>query len=469
MKLTVNIFSTVLLKSLFLAAFFFVLTSFNSYQRLWQPEKVKPFTEWFQINWQGQAVGWSKLSLETGDLYFKVSKEEVFEGRVRGKRLKFSYNSQMFFSKQAPYGLIKGRAESVEPGLLMTTSFENSEQLLITQQRNNVSKDYTEKALEYSLNDFLAMRQFIESKPVNHQTFAHQELEPHSLQLRTAEYQVMAIPQGRHQRYLLSNQSDDSQLPFHITLNLMGQAQKLQKERGIEFITNTQKPSINPEMQRDLYASNGLQVNQPLGDLSQINDLTLRFESGTLDWLNLHETANVDNNMLLLKAGATYKADKKSAENWRFYEPEQQVVGLMTGFLSQQTILKVSPRERVAKLLKFAHDYLYYQPTPASFTTAELIANGYGDCTEYTQLLLALLNAAEVPAREVPGYIYLGDDEQRFGGHEWVEVLLDGQWVGVDPTWNLMATTAGHLPITMNKERSASDLVFAIEQIHYKN
>jgi len=454
-----------LLKSFFLAACFFVLTSFNSYQRLWQPEQVKPFTEWFQINWQGQAVGWSKLSFDIDDSYFKVIKEEVFEGRVRGKRLKFSYNSQMLFSKQAPYNLIKGRAESIEPDLLMTTSFENSEQLLIAQQRNNVSKEYTEKALEYSFNDFLAMRQFIESKPDNHQKLVYQELEPHSLQLSTAEYHVMATPKGRHQRYLLSSQSDVSRFTF----NLKGKAKKVQKERGIQFIANTQKPSINPEMQRDLYASNGLRVSQPLGDLTNIKDVTLRFESGALDWLNLHDTANVDNNMLLLKAGATYNADKEIVQNWRFHQPEKQVAGLMKGSVSQQAILKLTAEERVVKLLKFVHDYLYYQPTPTSFTTEELIANGYGDCTEYTQLLLALLNAAKVPAREVRGYIYLGDDEQRFGGHEWVEVLLNDRWVGVDPTWNLMTTTAGHLPITMDKERSASDLVFAIEQIHYKD
>jgi transglutaminase-like putative cysteine protease len=124
--------------------------------------------------------------------------------------------------------------------------------------------------------------------------------------------------------------------------------------------------------------------------------------------------------------------------------------------------------ETLERLLTFAHNYLYYKATPTSFTTEEIITNGYGDCTEYTQLLLALLNAAKIPARKVDGYIYLGDDEKRFGGHEWVEVLVDGQWRGIDPTWNLMNTTAVHLPITIDNEKSASDLVFAVKQIHYK-
>ena len=131
-------------------------------------------------------------------------------------------------------------------------------------------------------------------------------------------------------------------------------------------------------------------------------------------------------------------------------------------------VTKAQNREQTVKqVLTFTHNYLYYKATPTNFSIDEVIDNGYGDCTEYTQLMLALLNVAKIPARSVGGYIYLGDQEQQFGGHEWVEVLIDGEWRGVDPTWNIMQTTAGHLPISLSGEKNATDLVFTVEQIHY--
>ena len=39
--------------------------------------------------------------------------------------------------------------------------------------------------------------------------------------------------------------------------------------------------------------------------------------------------------------------------------------------------------------------------------------------------------------------MYMGDDVKSFGGHAWDEVVLDGKWVPVDPTWNETETTAG--------------------------
>jgi hypothetical protein len=424
---------------------------------------VQPFTEWFQINWQGQVVGWSKFQLEEESKFYRISQEEHFEGRVRGKRMKFVYEHDWYFSKQSPYLLTKGSATLTEPSLSMVTNFENQDELTIEQVRNNNSSTFVEPSIDYRLSDVLSLRKFVEEKPRKGTKTTFKKLDTHSLELSKMDYQVIAEPLGRHQRYLLANLSSDRSDRTGVSFALDGKLLRQSRHRGIELIANRGKPSFNPEMQRDLYSSNGLKITTEVGELERLSKLELMLEDGSIDWLKLHPSAQRVDSTIIINDSPRYSAEHNEARSWPFKPPSQQLLSILPQISNDSSRL-----ETVERLLTFAHNYLYYKATPTSFTTDEIITNGYGDCTEYTQLLLALLNAAKIPARKVDGYIYLGDDEKRFGGHEWVEVLIDGQWRGIDPTWNLMNTTAGHLPITIDKEKSASDLVFAVKQIHYK-
>ena len=56
-----------------------------------------------------------------------------------------------------------------------------------------------------------------------------------------------------------------------------------------------------------------------------------------------------------------------------------------------------------------------------------------GDCTEYMYLLAALLRANVIPSRLVAGYVYTQSQLAHASDyHNWVEVLVDGQWLVVD-------------------------------------
>lgn len=65
----------------------------------------------------------------------------------------------------------------------------------------------------------------------------------------------------------------------------------------------------------------------------------------------------------------------------------------------------------------------------------EVLEKKRGDCTEHSLLLVALLRASGVPAREVHGLVYSGRKKTPvFAGHRWVEFHNGHQWVSVDPT-----------------------------------
>ena len=78
-----------------------------------------------------------------------------------------------------------------------------------------------------------------------------------------------------------------------------------------------------------------------------------------------------------------------------------------------------------------------------------------GDCSEHAVLFTALARAAGIPARAVGGVMYMGDEVRAFGWHAWNEVVLDGHWVEVDPTWNQISVDATHIAVGSGDQASS--------------
>ncbi|MFN2177148.1 MAG: transglutaminase domain-containing protein [Anaerolineales bacterium] len=84
-----------------------------------------------------------------------------------------------------------------------------------------------------------------------------------------------------------------------------------------------------------------------------------------------------------------------------------------------------------------------------------------GDCTEFSDLLIALNRSAGIPARFVEGVTPLEDDET----HDWVQVYLPGSgWTTMDPTWGrkpdqretyFAGTTPDHIIVTTGRNLEA--------------
>jgi len=104
-------------------------------------------------------------------------------------------------------------------------------------------------------------------------------------------------------------------------------------------------------------------------------------------------------------------------------------------------------RERVEKLISWLYGELEKTLTSNVSTASQVLERMAGDCTEHALLFTALARSLGIPARSVGGVIYVGDDFRRFGWHAWNEVILDGKWVQVDPTWDESIANATHLKL----------------------
>ena len=99
--------------------------------------------------------------------------------------------------------------------------------------------------------------------------------------------------------------------------------------------------------------------------------------------------------------------------------------------------------EKVASLIHYVYQMMEFQHKESSvLKTLETLV---GDCTETSDLFTTLARAVGIPSNSVSGIVYTDDILQSFGGHQWNEVLLDGKWVAVDPTWDQVRADVSHI------------------------
>ncbi len=105
------------------------------------------------------------------------------------------------------------------------------------------------------------------------------------------------------------------------------------------------------------------------------------------------------------------------------------------------------PAVRVVRLLAFTASHLRDAVVMDEPSASQLLILRRGDCTEHARLFIALSRAAGIPAREVTGVTWMGDEQGAFGWHAWAEVELAGRWRPVDPTEGITPAHAAHIRI----------------------
>ncbi|MBI4815491.1 MAG: transglutaminase domain-containing protein [Deltaproteobacteria bacterium] len=105
-------------------------------------------------------------------------------------------------------------------------------------------------------------------------------------------------------------------------------------------------------------------------------------------------------------------------------------------------------------IIAFVYRHIEKKSLAQAFSSAvEALDAREGDCTEHAVLASALAKALGIPARIATGLVYVGGPDGGFGYHAWVEFLIGGAWIPMDPTFNQELADPSHLKFT----RGSSD------------
>lgn len=235
----------------------------------------------------------------------------------------------------------------------------------------------------------------------------------------------------------------------------------------IELRAETEAVAHRPNQGVDLFAEFEKPLNRPLLRLAAIDSLTLKARiddpTATIDEVVGdgfgQRVEYLDDRTALVRLGrqpmpedAGREVDylRSTSSHPADHPRVQAIVDDIKASLSKRAndhVLAEAILDYVAAYIENVPESPYAYHTTSVF---DVLDNRTGDCTEHSQLFVTLARAAGLPAREVSGFVYGGDhDAPSLGGHAWVEVFVDGRWIGMDPTWEETVLNRSHVQ-TMN-------------------
>ncbi|MEM8949621.1 MAG: transglutaminase domain-containing protein [Pseudomonadota bacterium] len=251
----------------------------------------------------------------------------------------------------------------------------------------------------------------------------------------------------------------------------------------IELRAETEAIAHEPNQGVDLFAEFEKPLNRPLRRLSNIETLTLKasiddpiltIDDVVGDGFGQRVDYLDDRTAIIEIAGQPAPPD--DVDHAEFLKPtsshpaDHPRLKALVDEIRAPLGPNVEDRRLAHTILAFVSDFIENVPeSPYTYHTTsvfDVLDNRTGDCTEHSQLFVTLARAAGLPAREVSGFVYGGNDRTpSLGGHAWVEVLIDGRWIGMDPTWNEVELNRSHV---QTRNSLVPSLTFEVMDIAYR-
>ena len=122
------------------------------------------------------------------------------------------------------------------------------------------------------------------------------------------------------------------------------------------------------------------------------------------------------------------------------------------------------PWDQVQLLLNYVDIFIKDDYTANPHSVYDIVENKVGDCSEHALLFNTLARAVGIPSRELSGIINY--EENKFAIHAWNEVVIDGYWYPVDPTWNYIVPPLTHIKFDL-LEFVPATYKFKVVEIEY--
>ncbi len=236
-----------------------------------------------------------------------------------------------------------------------------------------------------------------------------------------------------------------------------------------ELRRETEEQAKNTEYSQDVFVLGQVKAKKPwllgerpwpLGNPGKIKSLVLEVKGADKATLPSGPRQLVtvnDDGTLTLKLGKAHRQNIKATpqeieENLKETRAYPITDAKIKALAAKAVGDAATPEEKVNKLVHFVHDFIQPSLTVHLPNIPDLLEHQKGDCKSYALLFTTLARAAGLPARELSGLAYMGDDTKAFGGHAWNEVVLGGLWVPIDAAFDQVEIDAGHVSFGSQQE-----------------
>lgn len=384
---------------------------------------------------------WYRIELEdrhVGYMYHRSYQQReghwVFESTTHFLLQDNSPNTiskQLVFGAEVPNDLIRARytnarGDSTDIALDLTQASAYEARVQRGQDTTTLPVDWS-----FTMADFLAFESWLlRSGPQTGETFNVQDPDFEKLRIARRNYEVI----GQNEiGYIVQTQA--LLAPTVTQLDTRYQPISLSMA-GVFEIDRTSEVHAVAIQEMQSKTSYVFEVDQRLSDHTRLDSLSLR----------THNAANTLPATLSLSRGEA--AAHADPELFIGEELDYPVSHRRIQSMVQSALGTSDPRLLAERLLNAAHKALQYAEDNPAGGVLKALDRGFGECTDFADLLTTLARASQIPARTVFGLAYRDGSRPGFMYHAWNELYLNDRWVPMDPTWNQAQIDATHIPLS---------------------
>jgi hypothetical protein len=442
-------------------------------------DEIKLGTTWYGVYIQGAKSGHAKLELVRDGDAFVFRTNAQLSMQAMGQAVRMDITDEQRFAAAAPFAYRGGRTEIKGGPQTMTFSATPAEgKLAVTIQDPGGERALDVDMPDYTIADALASEIWPRRAPKAGDTLAVRAFDLSNAQASIQTLTVLRI----ENRTVLGVASSCYVVSITDSVNGAVGTSRITPEGDMlsTFIGNFAELRREPEdvakqLEKggDLFFESFTRIDKPLGDPRLVRAMVLEAEGKGVTAFEAGPGISVDRtgDKVRLTIGPGVPAVTATeaeiadclVETVEYPVADERVVALAKEAVGDAA----TPREKVVRLVGFVYGYIEKAMRPEPVWVLEVLTSKRGDCQEHAILFTTLARAAGVPARTVGGIAYVGDEIQAFGGHAWNEVLIDGKWVPVDPTWNEAAVDATHVRLGPER-RGLTQMTWALGGMSFK-
>lgn len=437
-------------------------------------------TDWYGVYLKDKKIGYFRAGrTRQGDNIVQATSMNMKLVSF-GLKAEMNITETLTFESKAPYRLLKANyRESDSNQVLVVDAVRNEEGYTYKlraggQERSRQMRDY-----DYTLLDALASECWIRSGPkVGDQIVTRfvqiKEWKPDEMRQKILANKKSLVGGVEVSYYEVQNDSKKDMLSYVSREDLQGRS----LSTVIIVFELRQEPehlAKNTEFGQDLFVLGMAKINKGIGNTTRLENLVLDVGDKAADLFedgpNQKISKSSDGTVQLRTGKASGKEVRATAKEIEENLEETTAYPISDAKIKELAATAVgdaqTPRDKVRRIVKFTHDFIRPQLTAALPNIDDLLRSKRGDCKSYALLANNLCRAAGIPAREVSGLLYMGDDQKSFGGHAWNEVVLDGKWVPIDASLNEVGVDAGHLCFG-SEGRATKSLFNSLKNLSFK-
>ncbi|MDJ0521760.1 MAG: transglutaminase-like domain-containing protein [Planctomycetota bacterium] len=434
-----------------------------------KPALTQRYDDWYGIYMDGTKIGWAHIVLEPMRRADKAFLRSHYRIELRMKSMgsdrEIKIEEELLFESKPPYRCVTGwnvQSQGAFSQRVQLTGGPGSFAALITAggQTRKLTLAEDPVPFDVAMKPYLWFREKrAVGDTVTYRSFDLGEAEFDDDTLTVTEVVTTRVDGVPLTYYVAEQRSKRDGESGTMRIDQSGKLLSMQMMGVMEVRLEPEAVARKPGKPVDLFVSQIAKIDKPLGEPGKVTELIVEVRGRDIEKIQdgPRQRASLDKErkVLTLRLGAAHdpkvKATEEEIRASLAESAEHPIRDKKVVALAQRAVGDAStPHEKVKRLVAFVDKYVEDSYAAEPLSVLDIISVRKGDCTEHSLLFTTLARAVGVPAREVGGLMYLGDElrfggRYGFGGHAWNEVVLDGIWVPVDATWGQVVADATHI------------------------